>query len=531
MLQLRSYQAWFRHDILQALKTCRSVLAVSPTGSGKRYSMVDLCLLATSHGRRVLVATNRRLLVSQMAEECQKHGVHYGVIMADHYEGDAGGPVQIASIQTLQSWYLRPGLGAKHGQGLPEYELLLIDEAHSQPDSYQELRSLRPGSKTIGFTATPVGAEGRSLIPRYFDKMVLGPLNSSLVQLWRDTSGREGLLPTVVYAPSEPNIQGVRIANKQEYNQNQLGRAVQECTVFADVFEHWQRLAADRATVCFVPGIPFGRDLERQFNFILGAGSAHLIEAKTKPNDRLRAFEAVEEGRSRILVSCDVLREGWDCPVVSCAIDLQPNSQLRSYWQKVGRIKRPYEDQRDAIYLDFAGNYWRFPHPNEDPIWPTGEETTQEAIERSRKSSTSSKQCMCPRCGRVTDGRQRPEACAGCGLPLDAKPIRRIRMGPGQLQEVPAFAKAKKEKSEAEKLFIKWQSQLFAALHARWTYGQCARLFEKRTGKQPEYGWPGTYSKDHPGWGRRPADEHDKRSLYMACSQTRENLACDDRLF
>lgn len=516
MIVLRNYQAWHKHHILKALKDgYRSVLAVAPTGSGKRLSMVDLCLLAVEHGRRVLAVTNRRLLVTQLAKECEAHGVHYGTIMADFMEGDPAGPVQIASLQTLEKWYFYEKFTKEAtGRGLPDANLILVDEAHQEAHGrYATLRSFYPDAKTVGFTATPLGPDGRSLTPSAYEILVEGPKNSELI-------AQNHLLPTVVHAPSEPNIEGVRIVKGQEYNQNQLGRAVQECTVFADVFEHWQRLAADRTTVCFVPGIPFGRDLVRQFNFLLGDGTAHLIEAKTKPAERLDILGKVESGESKIVVSVDIVKEGWDCPVVSCVVDLQPNSQLRSYWQKVGRSKRPYGSQQNALYLDFAGNYWKFPHPDEDPIWPEGDETSQEAIERSRKSSESNQPVMCPKCSHV---RTAGPTCPNCGY-VSTECIRRIRMGKGKLKEIPAFAKAKREISDNERLFTKWQGKLFGALQKGWTYGQCAKMFNTDTGQYPQEGWVGVFEQGSLGWKQRVSDEFDKQKLAIRCGEIKRKF-------
>jgi DNA repair protein RadD len=508
---LRNYQQWLRHDVLKALKTHQSVVAVLPTGGGKRYSIVDLCLLAMEHRRKVLVATNRRLLVDQMVKECQEHGVHYGVIMADYHEGDPSGPIQIASIQTLESWYLRPGLGAMQGVGLPDFGLLIIDEGHSQPQSYAQLRALRPDAKVLAFTATPVGSEGKSLVPGVYDTMVEGATNSELI-------ANGFLLPTTVYAPSEPDIEGVKIVKRGEYNQSQLGRRVHECTVFGDVLREWEQYARDRATVCFVPGIPFGRDLVRQFNFLLGPGQAHLIEAKTPHHEREEIFEKIRSGESKIVVSVDVLREGFDLPVLQVAIDLQPNSQLRSYWQKIGRIKRPYPGQDRAIYLDFAGNYWRFTHPNEDPIWPQGEEDTQSAIKAARKAGAASQPIMCPKCSLV---RERGPVCPGCGYKC-GEAIRRIRMGNGKLKEIPAHQKEKREKTEAERLYAKWKSRLFAAMHSGCSYSQAARLFHMDTSHYPKDTWPGVFPKDDVRWRQKPADQYTMRDLAVALRRTNE---------
>jgi len=462
---------------------------------------------ASQNKRRVLFVGNRRLLITQAQADAEKHEIPFGVIMADNECGDAAASNQLASIQTLESWYFYDRYSSiPTGTGLPPADLLIIDEGHQDLARITQLLGFYPDAKALILTATPVGPEGRSLVPTPYHRLVEGVKNSELI--------RDGfLLPTVVYAPSEPNIEGVRIVKGQEYNQKQLGRAVHSCTVFADVYSEWQQRAADRATVAFVPGIPFGRDLVKQFNFILGPGSAYLIEAKTKYHEREEIFEKVKDGRAKILVSCDVLREGFDLPVLSCAIDLQPNSQLRSYWQKVGRIKRPWGDQQAALYLDFAGNYWKFPHPNQDPEWPTGEETTQDRIKASRKAQEAAQPVMCPQCGLV---REKGPVCPGCGFKA-AGAVRRIRMGNGKLKEIPAHAKEKVEKTESEKLFAKWQSRLFAALKSGASYHQCAEIFRRETGHWPKEHWIGVFPKDSVQWKAHPKRHFTPGQLAAAC--------------
>lgn len=471
---------------------------------------------AAQANRRVLFVGNRRLLITQATGTASRFEIPHGVIMASHDCGDSAATNQIASIQTLESWYFYdPTTGELVGRGKPPADLLIVDECDQDEARYRALFSLYPDAKILGLTATPVGAEGKSIVPGLFDVLieVEDAKNSKLIE-------QRYLLPTKVWAPSEPNIEGVKIQNRQEYNQRSLGKAVKECTVFGDVLGEWMGKGADRATVVFVPGIPYGRDIVEQFNFTLGEGSFCLIEAKTKPEERERIHKALEQREVKGVVSCDVLKIGWDCPVVSCMINLQPENQLRSFWQKVGRIKRPFGDQTHAILLDFAGSYWKFPHPDHDPAWPIGDITTKEAIERRREEGVEAQPIMCPACGFVRDKGPR---CPSCGTEC-GDPIRRIRMGQGKLLEVPAVAKKLKEKSADELAFSKWQQVLFGGLHSGRTYGQCAHLYNARHGDYPKYGWPGTHPKGDLGWKRRVTDEHTTRSLADACRWMKERL-------
>lgn len=518
-LSLRTRQVTAVNRLYDAFRASyRNVLLVCPTGFGKRYLAVYLCQVAQQNDRRTLFVTNRRLLVSQMFKEAERFGVEHGVIMSDTERGDSAAPNQIASIQTLESWYMRSGMGAQHGVGLPPADLVIIDEGHQDVERYVELLKCYPNAKAVILTATPVGTEGKTLTPPY-DYMVEGCLNSELI-------GDGLLLPTIVYAPSEPNIQGVKIVSKAEYNQNQLGRAVKECTVFADVFNEWSAFA-DRATVCFVPGVAYGVDLVEQFNRRLGSGQAYMISAKTSHEEREEAFEKIARGQAKILVSVDVLREGFDLPVLSCGIDLQPNSQLRTYWQKLGRIKRAADGQVQAVWLDFAGNYWRFPHPNEDPEWPQGEETTQEAVERRREEQKEKQALRCPKCAVAYTPTSRPPKCPQCGCVISGEPKRVVRMGNGRLKEIPAHAKKKREKTDSEQKLSTWKSLLFGGLRTGRSLHSCAAIYRNKTGEWPRDGWPAVFPKDSLSWKRSVQDVISPRELGAACGRLAKQMGAE----
>jgi DNA repair protein RadD len=495
-------------------KGYRKVLMVAPTGMGKRICAVWWCGKAQEQEKRALFVTNRRLLVKQMFDETQQHGLNYGVIMSQTHPVDSRASIQIASLQTLESRYFEDSNGIPTPERMPPANVILVDEAHQDVDRYDALFNLYSDVYGIGLTATPVDKAGKSLSPKHYDCIVEEVRNTELI-----AAGL--LLPTRVYAPSEPNIEGVKIVNKEEYSQRSLGKAVKECTVFADVFNEWAP-HADRKTVCFCPGVAYARDLVNQFNSRLGKDSAHLIYAETTHGDRERILDMIRTGASKVLVSVDVLREGFDLPEISCGIDLQPNSQLRTYWQKVGRIKRAFDGQTEAVWLDFAGNYWRFPHPDDDPDWSvTGDETTQQRIEKRRKEGEEQQPIMCPKCGAV---RKNGGICPECQYKA-ADQIRRIRMGNGKLKEIPAKAKEKRQKTEAERLLGQWKSQLFVALNSgRMTFHQCASIYQKKTGHWPENGWPGVSQNGSAQWKRLVTDVMTKRDLMVQASNAERDL-------
>ncbi len=156
-LTLRAYQVATVNRTHEALRRVQRVIVVAPTGSGKRYLAVWWAKRIQERGRRVLIVTDRRLLVKQMYDELARFGVAYGIIMAGEPRWDAP-TVQVASIQTLRSRHL------SNGDGLPEADWLIVDEAHKEPVAYVKLFDYYPDAKIVGLTATPVGPEGRALV-------------------------------------------------------------------------------------------------------------------------------------------------------------------------------------------------------------------------------------------------------------------------------------------------------------------------------------------------------------------------------
>lgn len=517
-IQLRDYQVVAIRQVFDAWRNgYRSVILASPTGSGKRVMALWLMQYAANAGRRVLFVGNRRLLINQAQGDAMRYGIDHGVLMADSESGNAASTNQIASIHSLESWYFYEKFSdVPTGRGLPRANLLIVDEGHQDTARYEQLLAFYPDAKVLVLSATPVGPEGKSLVPRPYE-LLLEPIKNS--QLIADGY----LLPTRVFAPSEPFLDGVKIVKRQEYNQTQLGRRVHECHCFGDVESHWLPYS-DQATVVFVPGVPFAHHLAEQFNNRFGKGTAHAIEAKTKHEDRESAFRALRETGRGVVISVDVLREGWDLPVVSCAIDLQPNKQLRSYWQKVGRVKRPAPGQEHAVLLDFSGNYWRFPHPDEDPEWPQGgEEDTQELVKKSRTEKGEAEPIMCPKCSFV---RQKGPTCPNCGH-TSGQAIRRIRMGDGRLVEVSAVKRQAHVQSVEEKMFAKWKQRLFGALRSGLTYSQCAAIFHREHGQMPKHGWPGTFPANDIQWRRKPVNDYNFKTWAETCRHYERKLRDD----
>lgn len=488
MLELRPLQKRAVVQINGALQRHRSCICCAPCGFGKRYIGVWYAMKIAEKGRHVLVATDRRILVQQFKDECIANRIRCGMIMGNEPE-DRSAQIQVASIATLKR---------REWKDLPKADWCIIDESHKEDAAYSTLMALYPTAKFLGLTATPVGAEGKAISPVPWETVIEPVKNSELIQ-------QGWLLPTQVLTPSEPDLKGVTIQSRKEYNQEELGRRVEECTIFADVFKWYEKFKTMPAIV-FAPRVIYARGLAEQFN--QRGIRAEVIEAGTSKRERRDCFSRFEFGECDVLVSVDVLREGFDAPHAQMGIDLQPNNQLRTYWQKCGRVKRPHEGQKFAVWLDFAGNFWRHLHPDEDPPWEqvTTTKAIADIVKRKKEKKENREPWSCPACSYVLAPWQRmvDGVCPNCGAKRK-RPIRRIRMADGSLRSISAKESAKIKRNKFSQEQSLWFKYVKIAHYTGKTLNQAAGMYRQATGRWPDEGfiW---YPERESDLCRRPAE-------------------------
>ena len=493
MYQLRPQQVLFENAIRAAYADkARAVLAVAATGFGKGVVIGDMAFKAAEKGRDVLVVTNRRQVVLQLQEHCERAGVSCGIIMGN-IERDEDAKVQVASIQTLQS---------RGFSGIKRPSFLIIDEAHQFYNTYRTLILERfPDVKVLGMTATPVGPGGAKLT--HFDTVIEPIKNSEVI-----AAGH--LLRVHPYlAPSEPDMEGI---NLKSASQDEIGQRVETCTIYADVFSEWEPYR-DMQTMVVLPNRAVCNGFLQQ---CLRRGiSTKVVDGTTDKDERKETFSEFKAGDCQMLLGVDVIREGLDLPIAQCLIDLQPTHQFRVYWQKIGRVKRPHPGQDSAVVIDLAGNLWRhMVHPDQDPPWDevTNDTTIEEIIERKAG-------VRCPKCGSKDiysiKGRYKCEACQhvwdtskpficplckqglaphqkvingicpNCGVKVLVKPVRRIRMQNGDIRTVAADEIKHRKKCKADSKQAEWDRCRYIAENCKRTLDFARVLYKKKTGEWP----------------------------------------------
>lgn len=318
----------------------------APTGAGKTRLAREIIDRAAARGSRVTFVAPRKELIEQTSRDLDSAGIDHGVIQASHWRRRPWLPVQIASVATLVRRSVTPP------------DIMFLDECHLWLDCARKLVALFPDAIVIGLTATPARLDGRGL----------GEIYQSIITVStpRDLITAGFLVPYRVFAPSDPNLVGVR-TTAGDYNRKDLTGVMDTPKIVGDVVATWQRLAAGRSTIVFAVSVEASKRLAEAFR---DAGvSAEHVDAETSDAQRQSVVQRLGDGRLTVACNVELFTYGLDVPRVSCISMARPTKSLALYLQMTGRGLRPAPGKTELTLLDHAGNTLRHGFPDEPRTW------------------------------------------------------------------------------------------------------------------------------------------------------------------
>jgi len=402
-IDLRPYQSDLVDNTrLSLARGNRRVVVYLPTGAGKTRTAAAIIGMALAKGRKVVFVANRKQLVLQTSAVLHGLGIKHGILQADNTRSlDAR--VLVASIDTV------------HLRGLPDdIGLIIIDECHSVAGSAKLKlimfsRNLVP---VIGLTATPFAAgmakHYKELDGALFEDLVIGATVADLI-----ADGH--LVDCDIYAPSEPDLKGVRsskgIDGETDFRQSDLAKAIDKPSLIGDIRDHWFRLARNKQTVVFATDIPHSKHIVETFQ-AAGVAAEH-IDYRMDDDERAAILKRFASGVTTVLSNCALLSEGWDCPTAEVMILARPTRSLIRYIQMVGRVLRPAPGKERALLLDHSGSTVRLGHPCDD--LPLALDDGKPRISGSRNTDRrESLPKKCAKCNFVKPAKV--HECPACGF-------------------------------------------------------------------------------------------------------------------
>lgn len=432
----------------------KRIIIQAATGAGKTVIAAMMMASATKMGKRVLFLAPARELVNQCSNKLNDFDVPHGIIMAGRGY-DLSHLVQVASKDTLWS---RAKVSKR--LDLPAAELVFVDEAHlSLSRTWKSLIESYPAAVIVGLTATPARGDGKGL----------GDIYQGMVQTIPPSKliGKGFLVPTKVWAPSTPDLKGVKIS-KGDYQANELEKTMNKAKLVGDIVSHWQRLGDDRQTIVRTSGIEHSMHIRDSF---LAAGvKAEHLDGETPLEEREAIIKRFASGDTRILTQCNIVNCGFDCPAASCLIDANPTKSYVRFRQGAGRIQRPCDGKTFAVYLDHAGNVIRHGMPDADIEW---ELTTTEQAAKKPKDKDAPLPKICPACKAVIPS---APVCPACGYQFKEKPrvAKAVENEDGVLVEFSGDVQAAKKFEDYKR---SWHKALAVAANRGQTPRTAAGIF------------------------------------------------------
>ena len=353
---LRPYQrADFDHINARRASGVRRLLYQLVTGAGKTVVFVRLALEYVARGERVLVLVQTREQIEQALARLVSAGLderHIGVIRADDARANPDAPVQLASVQTL---------ARRERERLPAARLVVLDEAHHAGAAQTSalLDHYAASAFVLGVTATPMRNDGQPL-GQWFDELYVSPATAlSLIE-----AGYLSDPLILTRNDGVPEINGLRRV-RGDYERGELGRRVSKRNIIGRIVATWKAHAEGRPTVAFAASIEHAQHIRNAF--WRERIKVELLHGGTPNRDRVAMLQRLADGITKVIVTCDILSEGWDFAVARCAIFARPTLSLIIFLQQCGRFMRPGETR--PIILDHAGNALFFGHPRNPVPW------------------------------------------------------------------------------------------------------------------------------------------------------------------
>jgi superfamily II DNA or RNA helicase len=427
----------------------------APTGFGKTLTAAHIIQRALDKGKRVAFTVPAVSLIDQTVAAFEAEGIHcIGVMQGIHERTDHDQPVQVCSVQTLAR------------RKRPAVDLVLVDEAHQL---HREIfRWMKDCSEVpfIGLSATP-WARG---LGKYYDDLIVAATTADLI-------GGGYLSPFIAFAPSEPDLAGVRTV-AGDFHEGELAHAMDKPVVTGDIVETWLKRGEARSTLAFCVNRKHAQHVAERF-LEMGV-AAEYMDGTTPRQDREDIFQRFSSCETRIICNVGVLTTGVDLDV-RCIIDAKPTKSRILFVQTIGRGLRTAEDKDHLLILDHAGNHLRLGMVTDIGQDHLDDDTERQGSSINRKSELSEpRPKLCEECKAVLP--QKATKCGCCGAQAHVWSV--VRAVDGELVELGSRRVAKHEPTIANKVDFYGELKSIAAARG-YSDGWASHKYRERFGAWP----------------------------------------------
>ncbi|MCP4393210.1 MAG: DEAD/DEAH box helicase [Alphaproteobacteria bacterium] len=371
MIKLRDYQ----EEVITGCRTAysqgkKAPLLVLPTGAGKTICFSYVAQSASSRGSRVLILVHRQELIYQTSEKLKMFGVDHGIISPEFPHTDK--PVQVAMIQTL----------VRRTSKITKPDLIVVDEAHHAMSSTYTKIIEWGGCRILGVTATPCRLDGRGL-GNVFDEIVVGVTVKKLIEM--------GHLSPYKYYSMPIKIENKLHKRMGDYKKDEVDEVAKKA-IAGDIVGEWEKRALNEPTIVFCPSVDASERVAKLFQD--RGYKFESLSGNMKREHRKGLISGLANGSLTGITSCDVVSEGTDIPVASCAILIRKTASTSLFLQQVGRVLRPVEG-KIATIIDMVSNFSDHGAPCEEREWDLSTDKKKKKTKDKNESFNQCDECFC----------------------------------------------------------------------------------------------------------------------------------------
>lgn len=396
-IELRPHQVEAINQVRTSFAAGKRPILSASCGFGKTIVACWIMIEAAKRGKRSFFVCPRIKLVSQACDALEQLGADYSVMQGDDYRYNPDSLIQVCSVQTLV-----------RRRYIPDYSIMIIDEAHTIYRSLQNLMDHRDlGTYYLGLSATPM-SKG---LGKIFNDLIV-PITP------RELIAQGYLTPTRYYAGHTIDTSKLKTkalpTGGSDYDPKALAKAIEKDTVLeGDVIKNIKLYGEGRRGICFSPSVEQSKNLCAALN--LAGISAEHISGYTPENERQAIYEAHRAGDFQLLCNSMLLSVGYDDPGVSLLCDMYSTKSKIMYTQRAGRVWRTAQGKVDSVYLDFSGNLKRHGFPEDIvPVSLDDGEAKFREENQVKKEEKEPKMNTCPQCSSLFQGRR----CHACGYEI-----------------------------------------------------------------------------------------------------------------
>lgn len=337
MYKLHKYQTKLVNQARQKLSSGKkSVLIVSPAGSGKSVVIAEIARLALikPHGQ-VMFMVHRKELVEQITQSFKANEVD----------------LSRCTIMTV-------GKIAHRLDKLPKPTLIICDESHhSLAKTYKKIYEYYSEVPRLGFTASPWRLSGKGLGDVY-ESMVEGPDVKWLID-------NHYLAPYKYKSVTLIDSKKLKKSSSGDYTSKSIEDSIGN-TIFGDVVENYRKFSDGKQAIVYAHSVEYSQQAAEQFK-LAGISAAH-VDSKTSESKREQIMNSFKKGEITIICNVDLIGEGFNVPDCGTVILMRPTKSLVVDIQQSMRGMR-YRPGKVSTIIDMVGNYTRFGLPDQPREW------------------------------------------------------------------------------------------------------------------------------------------------------------------